>query len=62
LPKASSLGDHLQREFGAEAELIAGSGGVFVVSVDGREIFSKVKAGRFPEAGEVIAAIKVIGK
>lgn len=52
----------MQRELGAETELIAGAGGVFVVAVDGREIFSKAKAGRFPEVGEVIAAIKGGGK
>ena len=35
-------------------ELIAGSGGIFDVSADGRLIFSKHRLGRFPEAGEII--------
>jgi len=48
----------LQAEFGARAELISGSGGIFVVAVDGRELFSKAKAGRFPEPDEIVAMIK----
>jgi len=51
----------LQREFGAEIELVAGAGGIFVVAADGREIFSKAKAGRFPEPAEIIVAIKGSG-
>ncbi|MDH5297511.1 MAG: Rdx family protein [Desulfobulbaceae bacterium] len=58
MPRASSLGDRLQAEFGARAELISGSGGIFVVAVDGRELFSKAKAGRFPEPDEIVAMIK----
>jgi selenoprotein W-related protein len=38
-------------------ELIASSGGVYEVTVDGRLIFSKKKSGRFPEAGEVLKLI-----
>jgi selenoprotein W-related protein len=38
-------------------ELIASSGGVYEVTVDGRLIFSKKKTGRFPEAGEVLKLI-----
>jgi selenoprotein W-related protein len=34
-------------------ELIASSGGVFEVSVDGRLLFSKKKLGRFPEMLEL---------
>jgi selenoprotein W-related protein len=38
-------------------ELIAGSGGVFDVVVEGRRIFSKAAAGRFPEEGEIARLI-----
>ncbi len=40
-------------KFNADVELVAGSGGVYEIEVDGREIFSKRKAGRFPEEGEI---------
>jgi selenoprotein W-related protein len=38
-------------------ELIASSGGVYEITVDGRLVFSKKKTGRFPEAGEVLRLI-----
>jgi len=41
-----------------DVELIAGSGGVFEVVVDGKQIFSKKKLGRFPEDGEILGLIK----
>ncbi|MCJ7603470.1 MAG: Rdx family protein [Desulfobulbaceae bacterium] len=46
--------------FGAEVELIAGSGGVFDVVADGRNIFSKAAAGRFPENGEIVKLIEAL--
>ncbi len=52
------MGDELQAAFGAEVELIAGSGGVFEVDVDGKNIFSKKALNRFPEEGEVVELIK----
>jgi selT/selW/selH-like putative selenoprotein len=36
---------------------VRGGGGEFEVSVDGRLVFSKKAAGRFPEVEEVLAAI-----
>jgi selT/selW/selH-like putative selenoprotein len=36
---------------------VRGSGGEFEVSVDGRLIFSKKQAGRFPDASDVLAQI-----
>ncbi len=42
----------------AEVELIAGSGGVLDVVVDGIEVFSKKKAGHFPSAEELLALIR----
>jgi selenoprotein W-related protein len=50
----------IQQRLGADSELVAGSKGIFDVSVDGRLIFSKHEAGRFPEAKEIFA--KVEGK
>ena len=40
------LGDH-------QVNLVAGNGGVFEVTVDGRIIFSKADSNRFPEPGEI---------
>lgn len=45
-------------KYGAEVELVAGSGGVYEVVVDGRTIFSKAKAGRFPEDQEIFNSLK----
>jgi len=36
-----------------EVALVPGSGGVFVVRVDGGEVFSRRAAGRFPESKEL---------
>ena len=58
-PSASSLEAELKKELGQalDVELIAGSGGVFVVMVDNRLVFSKRKKGRFPHKGEVAKLI-----
>jgi len=52
--------DELMAAFGAgtEVTLIAGSGGVFEVEVDGELIFSKRELGRFPEPGEVVSLVR----
>jgi len=44
-----------------EPELIASGGGVFEIEVDGRLVFSKRDLDRFPEDGEVVAAIAKLG-
>ncbi len=41
-----------------EAELVEGSGGVFEVAVGDELVFSKKAEGRFPEPGEVEAALE----
>jgi len=41
--------------------LIAGSGGVFEVVIDGQKIFSKAAIGRFPDDGEIVRLIEGIG-
>ena len=51
---AAELKEHL----GVEATLIPGSGGVFDVTVDGKLIFSKKAAGRFPHDGEILEKLK----
>jgi len=43
----------LKSRFGEEVAIEAGSTGQFDVVVDGRVIFSKHEAGRFPVEGEV---------
>ena len=47
----------LKERFGVDAELIRGKDGVFDVRVDGALVFSKHQVHRFPEPGEVEAAI-----
>lgn len=41
-----------------EAELAKGANGVFDVACDGRLVFSKHRDHRYPEPGEIIAALK----
>jgi selT/selW/selH-like putative selenoprotein len=50
----------LKTEFGSElsVDLIPGSGGVYLICVDGRQIFSKKDQKRFPEEGEIVDLIK----
>ena len=48
----------LKQEFGVDAALVKGSDGVFDVAADGRIVFSKHEAGRFPGHDEIIAAIR----
>ena len=47
----------IRKARGLEATLIKGSGGQFEVVLDGRVIFSKKAAGRFPEPAEVLEQI-----
>jgi selT/selW/selH-like putative selenoprotein len=47
----------LKSRFGTEARLVAGGGGIFDVAVDGKIVFSKFDAGRFPSPDEVAEAI-----
>ena len=48
----------MKKEFGAEVELIPGSGGVFTVRVDGKQIYSKHETGRFPRDGEIVGLLR----
>jgi len=48
----------LKRELGIASELVRSSGGVFEVEYQGKKLFSKQKALRFPDPGEVTKLIK----
>ncbi len=48
----------MKKNLGAEIELIAGSNGVFDITVDGRMIYSKFEQGRFPQSQEIINRIR----
>lgn len=51
----------LKQEFGhelEEVELIAGSGGVYEIAVDGTPVFSKKQLHRFPRPGEIVRLIR----
>ena len=52
------MAEELHKDFGLKANLIPGNNGIFDVIVDGEKIFSKFKAGRFPNTGEVISELK----
>lgn len=54
------MGDELEKKFAAAIELKPGENGIFDVVVDGRRIFSKHAAGRFPEPEEIIGLIQDI--
>jgi len=43
---------------GIEIKLIPGSGGIFEVTVDGAVVFSKKRAGRHAQAGEVVEVVR----
>lgn len=43
---------------GIDAQDIRGEKGQFDVLADGRLVFSKQQAGRFPDAGEILAALE----
>ncbi|MFC1837443.1 SelT/SelW/SelH family protein [Thermodesulfobacteriota bacterium] len=58
MPRASRMGDELKKNLGAEIELVAGSNGIFDISLDGEMIFSKFAQRRFPDPDEVVELIK----
>ncbi|MFC1827732.1 SelT/SelW/SelH family protein [Thermodesulfobacteriota bacterium] len=58
MPRASSLGDELKKNLGADILLVAGSNGIFDVSLDGNMIYSKSEQGRFPQPGEIVKLIE----
>ncbi len=54
--RASWMAEELLMTFAdelAEVALIPGTGGVFVIRLDGKTLYSKEKSGRFPEMKEI---------
>jgi selT/selW/selH-like putative selenoprotein len=45
---------------GLESELVRGSGGIFVVSADGKTLFSRKDEGRFPTEKEILAKLRAL--
>jgi selenoprotein W-related protein len=52
------LAVEIKKEFGIDAELIKGKGGVFDVTKDGKLIYSKHQTHRFPEIKEIIELLR----
>ena len=48
----------IETEFGVKSDLEGGGSGIYDVVVDGVTLFSKHETGRFPEAGEIVRAIR----
>ena len=48
----------MRKEFGVEANLVAGGGGIFDVILDDKPVFSKFEVGRFPDPGEIISKLQ----
>ena len=46
------------QDLGVESTLTPGGGGVFEVIADGKTVFSKKSAGRFPETGEIVSMLQ----
>jgi selenoprotein W-related protein len=54
------LAEKLLREYKqkiADLKLIPGGGGCFELTVDGELIYSKLKTGKFPDEGAMVAAV-----
>ena len=58
MPTAASLAEAMKKDFGVDATLIEGRGGVFDVHVNGTQIWNKHDVGRFPEHNEVLDKMK----
>ena len=57
-PRALSLRDDLNEEFGIWAKLVTGERGAFEVFINETVIFSKLHLDRFPKEREVIRLIR----
>jgi len=56
-----SLAARLRSTFGVDSELIAGSGGVFDVRLDGALIYSKQEQGAFPDEEALVEKVRQRG-
>jgi len=43
-----------------DSEIVRGSGGIFVVTADNKQIFSKKDEGRFPTEKEIIEQLRAM--
>ena len=48
----------MKKKFEVDIELVAGSNGVFDVSLDGTMLYSKFEQGSFPQPSEIIKLIQ----
>jgi selT/selW/selH-like putative selenoprotein len=48
----------IKQQLGLDAKLVRGSGGIFVVTVDNEQIFSKAEEGRFPSEKEIVDKLR----
>ena len=55
---ATRVAAEIAGEFQSQPAMVKGSGGVFVVTMDGTTIWDKKVSGRFPDEGEVVAIAK----
>jgi len=51
------VADQLNEKYNTEVKLVAGSGGCFEVTFDGKLIYSKLETGQFPAIGQITSAI-----
>ncbi|MEO7728811.1 MAG: Rdx family protein [Burkholderiales bacterium] len=58
MPRAASLADEISSKCGVQPELVKGAAGVFDVTLNGAVIFSRHRAGRFPDAAEIVTALR----
>ena len=61
-PTAARVAAELKKDLDVDATLVAGSNGIFDIIMDGERVFSKKKAGRFPDPGEATKAIQASEK
>ena len=52
----------IEKKFGVKPKLVKSGGGVFEVTVNGNNIFSKKASGRFPSNEEIFESIEKIKK
>lgn len=57
-PKAASVALKIKEALGLLPELIASSGGVFEVSLDGELVYSKAASGEFPNTTKLIEELR----
>jgi selT/selW/selH-like putative selenoprotein len=54
------LAAEIKKEFGVDSKLIRGGSGTFLVTVDGKKIFSKHEEGRFPTEREILDQLRTM--